>query len=218
MSDEDKLRDAIQIAIVADDPITALRKIEASGMWLAFATFVHALRALRVDENSSLASSIAIVEDNFFMFDANMLCGGDACRSAPPSRWFNRRTRKDLPPTPRGRAFCLLITRAHAIRYGTAVRAFKARSPIVGGSPLATRFVTVHRRDESFVMGTPPVEDVAGPSAQLACARREEVGAPCSRRRKARQRSDAHTPHETNDYVMYARLSMFKRRLSLLGA
>jgi hypothetical protein len=49
--DEGALRSAIQIAILADDPVAELRKIRDAREWTAlYPTFEDALRALKVDE------------------------------------------------------------------------------------------------------------------------------------------------------------------------
>jgi len=51
MFDEGALRGAVQIAILAGDPVAELRKIRDAREWTSlYPTFEDALRALKVDE------------------------------------------------------------------------------------------------------------------------------------------------------------------------
>lgn len=49
MQNDFALRDAIQIALLRDDPIAELKRIKQSGIWRgSYGSFTDALRALRV--------------------------------------------------------------------------------------------------------------------------------------------------------------------------
>ena len=49
MQNDFALRDAIQIALLRDDPVAELKKIKQSGIWRgSYQSFIDALRALRV--------------------------------------------------------------------------------------------------------------------------------------------------------------------------